>query len=76
MSGTHKSLIIDHRGVVGFNRNRRREETDYFPHSEASVKMETDPISETPSLTKISKQKINYNMMANVQQIKKLVRDS
>jgi hypothetical protein len=33
--------------------------------------METDPVSETPSSTKISQQKINYNMMANVQQIKK-----
>jgi hypothetical protein len=47
------------------NRNHRAEETDYAPHSEASLKMETDPVSETPSLTKISKT-INYNMIANL----------
>jgi hypothetical protein len=67
LSGTPKSLGCDRsQGYDWPNHKHRTEDIDNVQHSETGLNIESDPVSETSSWTKISN-KINYNMIINVQ---------
>jgi len=54
-------LICDHRGLVGLIVITGEKKLITFHTLRESVNLETDPVSETPSLTKISKKnKLQY----------------